>query len=84
MKKYLFDKKIYTDEQSLEEAVYIYAYHHFDEYLDDIYEPVNVMGNLTYPTSRVLKDVDPTAYRCYLSDYENDLYKEAKGVAADE
>lgn len=75
--KYEFNHGFYTEEE-LEEEVHTYAYKHFDEYLDDVYGQVNVMGNLTYPTSRVLKDVDPTTYRCYLSDYENDLYKEAK------
>lgn len=76
-KKYEFRCVRYTEEE-LEEAVHAYAYQHFDEYLDDIYGPVNIMDDLTYPTSRVLKDVDPTAYKCYLSDYENSLYKEAK------
>lgn len=82
--KYKFDNKIYTDEQSLEYAVHAYAYQHFDEYLDGMYEQVNVMGNLTYPTSRVLKDVDPITYRCYLGDYENNLYKEVEEVKEDE
>ena len=84
MKKYLFDNKIYPDEQSLEEEAYIYAYHHFDEYLDDIYEPVTIMGNLEYPTSRVLKDTDPIAYRCYLCDYADYLLREVEEVATDE
>lgn len=84
MKKYLFDNETYTDETSLEDAIHIYACHNFDEWIDDIYEPVTIMGNLTYPTSRVLKDVDPITYRCYLGDYENNLYKEVEEVKEDE
>lgn len=84
MKKYLFDNETYTDETSLEDAIHIYACHNFDEWIDDIYEPVTIMGNLEYPTSRVLKDTDPIAYRCYLSDYEDYLLREVEEVATDE
>lgn len=84
MKKYLFDNKIYADKQSLDEAVYIYAFQHFDEHLDGIYEPVNVMCELTYPTSRVLKDTDPIVYRCYLSNYESSLYDDVEEVDVNE
>lgn len=84
MKKYLFDNKVYPDKQSLDEAVYIYAFQHFDEYLDGIYEPVTFMGNITHPVSEVLKEVEPITYRCYLSDYESYLLEEVEEVATDE
>jgi hypothetical protein len=44
----------------------------FDEFLDDLYGDVSVAGIL-YPTSQVLKEVDPTAYRCEKADYEDSL-----------
>lgn len=40
----------------------------FDEMLDDMYGTVEVAG-LTMDTSVVLKECDPIAYRCSLSDY---------------
>lgn len=36
--------------------------------LDEVYGEVNI-GGLDYLTSRALKDVDPIAYRCGMSDY---------------
>lgn len=84
MKKYLFDNETYTDETSLEDAIHIYACHNFDEWIDDIYEPVTFMGNITHPVSEVLKEVEPITYRCYLSDYESYLLEEVEEVATDE
>lgn len=42
----------------------------FDEFLDEIEEPVKVCGMELYP-SDVLKNCDPIAYRCAKSDYES-------------
>ena len=42
----------------------------FDEFLDEIEEPVNVCGMQFYP-SDILKSCDPIAYRCAKSDYES-------------
>lgn len=44
----------------------------YDEMLNEIY-PVVRFGDLTYWPARVLKDVDPTAYRVGLSDYLDSL-----------
>jgi len=33
----------------------------FDEYIDELYGYINICG-MDYPASRVLKEVDPTAY----------------------
>ena len=43
----------------------------FDNHLDEVYGNIDVCG-ISYPASRVLKDVDPTAYRVAMSDYEPD------------
>jgi hypothetical protein len=47
----------------------------FDDYLDDTYGDVLVAGIL-YPTSQVLKEVDPTAYNCEKASYEDSLVGE--------
>jgi hypothetical protein len=47
----------------------------FDEVLDEEYGDVLVAGIL-YPTSQVLKEVDPVAYRCAKGDYEDSLGSE--------
>ena len=44
----------------------------FDESLDDSIPEIEI-GCLTYLPSNVLKNVDPTAYRCSLNDYVNYL-----------
>ena len=44
----------------------------FDEYLDERYAEVTICG-MTYSASRILKECDPTAYRCVKSDYESDF-----------
>ena len=43
----------------------------FDDFLDQIYPEINI-GSLTFYPSQVLKECDPTAYRCAKSDYESD------------
>jgi hypothetical protein len=44
----------------------------FDEFLDETYEPVSVVG-LTYYPSQVLFACDPIAYRIYSNDYLSEL-----------
>jgi len=44
------------------------AYERFDDMLDDCHEDVVICG-IPYSTSRALKYVDETAYRCSFSDY---------------
>ena len=41
----------------------------YDEWLDDIYEPVNIAG-YTYLASVALRLVDPIAYRVGRADWE--------------
>lgn len=40
----------------------------YDEYLDEIYTPYNI-GVLEFAPSRVLKELDPTAYRTGFNDW---------------
>lgn len=40
----------------------------FIDMLDEIYDDYQ-MGELTWEPSRILEELDPIAYRCYLSDY---------------
>jgi hypothetical protein len=42
----------------------------FEDFLDDTYEPYKI-GDLTFYPSQVLRECDPVAYRCYLSDWED-------------
>ena len=44
----------------------------FDESLDDSIPEIEI-GCLTYTPSHVLKNVDPTAYRCGLNDFVDSL-----------
>jgi len=40
----------------------------YDDWLDELDGPINV-GGLTFDASRILKELDPIAYRCGLGDY---------------
>ena len=44
----------------------------YDDFLDDCYPTVELMGMTFYP-SDVLKSCDPVAYRCSKSDYESNF-----------
>ncbi len=44
----------------------------YDEMLNDCYPMVEI-GSLTFTPSRVLKELDPIAYRCGLNDYLDSL-----------
>jgi hypothetical protein len=41
----------------------------FKDYLDDCYPPVK-FGDMEYAPSYALRELDPIAYRVWLSDYE--------------
>lgn len=47
----------------------------FDEMLDECYGTVKI-GPYEYETSRALKEVDPTAYRCGCADYIDSIVQE--------
>lgn len=40
----------------------------YDDFLDEVYPECPIAG-LNYSTSKALKEVDPTAYRCGFSDW---------------
>lgn len=44
----------------------------YDDMLDSCYPDIEIMG-MTYSTSKVLSEVDPIAYRCGHSDYNDSL-----------
>ena len=44
----------------------------YEEMLDDCEGPVELCG-MTYSASYVLKEIDPTAYRCGFNDYVDSL-----------
>lgn len=48
----------------------------FDDYLDDVLDEVHI-GALTYSASRVLKEVDPIAYRCEFADWSSEHFAES-------
>jgi hypothetical protein len=52
----------------------------YDQMLDDCYEPF--MGS--YDPSRVLKEIDPTAYRCGLNDYVDSISRDSSFEEIDE
>ena len=44
------------------------AYQMYDDFIDEMSDPIDIMG-LKYDSSRVLKEIDPTAYRTYFNDF---------------
>lgn len=40
----------------------------FDEYLDEIYPEVEILG-VTFSPSQIMAEVDPIAYRCGFNDW---------------
>ena len=55
------------------DEVEVFTEEDYDEMLDDCFGPVRV-GSLEYSASHVLKKVDPIAYRCGFSDYQEYRY----------
>ena len=49
----------------------------YDDMLDDIY-PEYTMGNLSYLPSRILKELDPTAYRIGKQEYQESRLEDAQ------
>lgn len=48
----------------------------YDDFLDEIYPEANICG-YEYSSSRALKEIDPTAYRCGLNDWaDSEGYEE--------
>jgi len=51
----------------------------YDDMLDEVYGAVDVSG-LSYYTSHVLSEIDPTAYRCGFADWCSTEYEEHTDV----
>jgi hypothetical protein len=54
----------------------------YQDMLDDVYGDINICG-YEYPASAVLRDVDPTAYRCGYVDYISSLLDDGIMVEID-
>lgn len=52
-------------------------YELYDDMLDDVAEPWT-FGELSYPASAVLKEVDPIAYRCGFNDYTDSMRQDGQ------
>lgn len=52
----------------MDELTWNEAYERFDEYLSETCEPFRV-GNLEYDPARVLREIDPIAYRVTFSEW---------------
>ena len=64
-----------SDLESQQEQIELDVDDYEDQFNDELDEsiPEIKIGRLTYLPSNVLKNVDPTAYRCSLNDYVNYL-----------
>jgi len=59
-------------QKELQERLDALEENEYDDWLDEIDGTVKI-GNLEYATSVVLKNTDPTAYRCGFSDYQDSM-----------
>lgn len=62
--------EIETKQNEINSFEYEISENDFDDFLDEIEQPVNVCGMEFYP-SDILKNCDPIAYSCAKSDYES-------------
>lgn len=70
MKYYVDDVEVLESvfKEVLEQAVQAEVEEHYDDTLDECYPPYKI-GCCTFYASRVLKELDPIAYRCGISDF---------------
>jgi hypothetical protein len=59
------------------------AHEQYDEMLDECFGEIKV-GYLTFAPSRVLKEMDPVAYRCWFNDWMDSQNLTADEDEADE
>ena len=69
LKKQIADLENKIDNFEIDEDKYDENY---DEWLDEIYCEI-MIGNISFLPSRILKELDPIAYRCGCSDYIDSL-----------
>lgn len=80
MKKYLIDDERVNEKEfweTFEEEVNYYVENNYDDILDEIYEPYKI-GCCTFYASQVLKECDPIAYNCGISDEQSARYEDFK------
>lgn len=76
MVKYLFHGKEFETRKEAEDYISDeYAPNSYNEYLDEICPEITIAG-FNYSTSYALKEIDPIAYRCGISDYASLLFDE--------
>ena len=78
--KYLLNNEIISEQEfwsEFESSIYNYVEENIDEIIDEENEEVNI-GSLTYSPSEVLKNIDPVAYDCYISDMVSNYYEDFK------
>lgn len=75
--------KYFKTREAVERFAEDMAYDTYDDMLDENYGEVEIAG-MTYYTSNALKEIDPVAYRCGLSDYESSIISEADTIEIDE
>lgn len=56
-------------EEPIELEVEKYTEEDYDEMLNELYGPINI-GCLTFDPSEILSNLDPIAYNCGFSDYQ--------------
>lgn len=80
MTKYLIDDERVNEKdfwETLEEEVNYYVENNYDDILDEIYEPYKI-GCCTFYASQILKECDPIAYNCGISDEQSARYEDFK------
>lgn len=80
MTKYLIDDERVNEKdfyERLEEEVNDYVDSNYDDILDECY-PTFKMGYLEFYPSQILRECDPVAYRCGVSDEQSAKLEEAK------
>lgn len=80
MTKYLIDNERVNEKEfweTLEEEVNCYVEENYDDILDEIYEPYEI-GCCSFYASQILKECDPIAYHCGLSDEQSARYEDFK------
>lgn len=75
MTYYVNDEKVemYEFQEALLETIRLTCKESFDEYLDEVYEPLEVVG-IKYDVSYILQQIDPIAYDMVMSEYFDNIY----------
>lgn len=79
MRKYFINEKEVNENEfneKLDNAIETYTNNHYDDMLDEDFEPLKIYG-ATYNVSYILKKIDPINYNCLMTDYKNTEYSDA-------